>query len=333
MYYLLRILLLSGLLAGCSDFFFPEEPKNTPVENFEVFWTDLDRYYPYFAYKGLKWDSVYHATKPLISPNTTNDQLFDRLDGIVRYLRDGHVDVWAGSKVSSFDFAERYPSNQLPSIAGYLVLRTKNSQVSYGTLGTDIGYLSLRSFSGSDADFGAVDDVLREFKERSLTRLIVDIRGNGGGSDRYSSRVASRFADQHRVYAYVRYKTGPAHHELGHWLPKSVSPDGERFDGKVMLLTNRRVFSAAEDFVLAMRILPAVTVVGDTTGGGSGNPLLRTLPNGWRFRVPRWQQVSDKLEFYEGKGLYPDLPVWISEEDRTKNRDTILETAMMELRK
>jgi len=62
---------------------------------------------------------------------------------------------------------------------------------------------------------------------------------------------------------------------------------GLRYTDPIALLTNRRTFSAAESFVLAMRTLPQVTIVGDTTGGGSGNPLHRELPNGWGLSVSR----------------------------------------------
>lgn len=94
------------------------------------------------------------------------------------------------------------------------------------------------------------------------------------------------------------------------------------------VLTNRGVYSAAEDFVLAMRALPQVRTVGDTTGGGSGNPIARELPNGWVLHVPRWQVWAADGTFFEGVGLAPDLPVQMTDADRARGRDTILERAL-----
>ncbi len=318
---------------SCTDIFFPPEPSNTPEDNFEIFWNDFDRYYPFFEYKHLQWDSIYRVKRPLITPATSDAELFTHLDDMIQYLRDGHADLQTGTSQSFFDFAGKYPANQLAAVPSYVTLRVKNKKLSYGMIGSDIGYLFIRSFGGTQPEFDQVDAILRELKSHPLKGLIVDIRGNGGGSDTYSRQVAGRFADRASVYSYVRYKAGPAHNAFGEWIPKSIEPGGEHFPGKVVVLTNRRVFSAAEDFLLAMRELPTVTVVGDTTGGGSGNPLQRFLPNGWRFRVPRWQQVDVRFVHYEGIGLYPDIPIWISPDDFAAGRDTILETAIEELRK
>jgi C-terminal processing protease CtpA/Prc len=82
-----------------------------------------------------------------------------------------------------------------------------------------------------------------------------------------------------------------------------------------------------------MKVLPHVKIVGDTTGGGSGNPIVRILPNGFSYRIPRWQQVDANKTQYEGKGIYPDIPIWITEDDILNNRDAILERAIKELNK
>ena len=104
------------------------------------------------------------------------------------------------------------------------------------------------------------------------------------------------------------------------------------FLSPVAVLTNRRVLNAAESFVLAMRTLPHVITVGDTTGGGSGNPDERTLPNGWTFALSRWIEFTPDGATFEGVGLAPDFPTWITSEDRERGVDTILELAVTQLR-
>ncbi len=81
-----------------------------------------------------------------------------------------------------------------------------------------------------------------------------------------------------------------------------------------------------------MRTLPQVTVVGDTTGGGSGNPVYRELPNGWTSRVPRWLEFTSDFEPFEGVGLAPDI--WVSTPDALleSGTDRIFETAVEILR-
>ena len=80
-----------------------------------------------------------------------------------------------------------------------------------------------------------------------------------------------------------------------------------------------------------MRTFPNVITVGDTTGGGSANPEERDLPNGWSFRVSRWLVWTPEGTTFEGVGLAPEFPGWITDEDAARGVDTILELAITEL--
>jgi len=79
------------------------------------------------------------------------------------------------------------------------------------------------------------------------------------------------------------------------------------------------------------KALPNVTVIGDTTGGGSANPITLTLPNGWSYRVSRWIQYTAQKTIFEGTGLPPDIPLWITSADSSAGRDVILERAIQVL--
>ena len=74
----------------------------------------------------------------------------------------------------------------------------------------------------------------------------------------------------------MSHKTGPGHNDFS--TPKAVwlepSLDRVRWQKQAVVLTNRRSFSATNDFVNRMKILPKVTIIGDKTGGGSGPALL-----------------------------------------------------------
>ena len=113
-------------------------------------------------------------------------------------------------------------------------------------------------------------------------------------------------------------------------LPKAVwlepSLDRVRWQKQAVVLTNRRSFSATNDFVNRMKILPKVTIIGDKTGGGSGLPFSSELPNGWSVRFsasPMYDADMQHLEF----GIDPDIKVNMSSEDMQRNVDTIIEAA------
>lgn len=95
---------------------------------------------------------------------------------------------------------------------------------------------------------------------------------------------------------------------------------------QAVVLTNRRSFSATNDFVNRMKILSKVTIIGDKTGGGSGLPFSSELPNGWSVRFsasPMYDANMQHLEF----GIDPDIKVNMTSEDMQRNVDTIIEAA------
>ena len=99
-----------------------------------------------------------------------------------------------------------------------------------------------------------------------------------------------------------------------------------RWQKPVCVLTNRHVFSAANEFTLYMKALPNVKIVGDRTGGGAGMPFSSSLPNGWVVRfsaVPMYDAQRQSTEF----GIAPDYQVSMTEEDFKQGKDTIIEFA------
>ena len=65
---------------------------------------------------------------------------------------------------------------------------------------------------------------------------------------------------------------------------------------------------------------------GDKTGGGSGLPFSSELPNGWSVRFsasPIYNVNKEHIEF----GIEPDIFVSMTENDKSKGKDTIIEKA------
>ena len=91
-------------------------------------------------------------------------------------------------------------------------------------------------------------------------------------------------------------------------------------------MTNRSVFSAANEFVKYMKCCPNVIVVGDRTGGGAGMPFSSELPNGWSVRFsacPMYDRDKQMTEF----GIDPDYKVSLTSDDFARGKDTIIEFA------
>ncbi len=306
------------------------EADNTPRSNFEAYWKDVDRNYPYFIAKGINWDEVYNEYSPQITDKSSNEDLFSTLSAMTLLLQDGHVDLRSPYGVTSFDFAEGHPFNEPSHALSYVEERISNSVLTFGVVKdrTDIGYIRIQTFAGNISEFERIDEIIEKFKDKK--GIIIDVRSNGGGSDFNSLTIAGRFADKSRLYRLVTFRDGPEWDDFAEWTQHFVTPMGLRqFNKPVVLLTNRSCFSACEGFTRMMKAYPNVTMVGDTTAGGSGSPLFRELPNGWEYRVSTWLVAEpETFDVLEGKGLPPDIQVNISKADSLAGIDTILEQAI-----
>jgi hypothetical protein len=300
---------LALVAAGCADLLLPPDPDDGPEAVARALWTEVDEYYPYFELKGVNWAAVGDTFLARVTPSTSNAELFNTLSAMLLRLQDGHVSLESQFGIRAYDgWYAPYPENFDPTVVhryvGPPAGAAARGAVTWGRLAPGIGYLSIRTFAGEGIG-EAVDAALAALDP--LDGLVVDVRSNGGGSDTQSEAAAGRFVDEPVAYRTVRYKTGPGHEDFGPEITSVLQPAGPRpYTGPAVVLQNRRVFSAAEDFVLAMRVRPNVTFIGDFTGGGLSNPIARELPNGWIARVPRWRLWAADGTGFEGVGLAPD---------------------------
>ena len=154
----------------------------------------------------------------------------------------------------------------------------------YKIFDNNIGYIRYESFSSGVGD-GNLDEILVYLA--TCNGLIIDVRDNGGGNLTNSSRIAARFTNNKILTGYIQHKTGTGHSDFSKPEPIYLEPSNSiRWQKKVVILTNRRCYSATNDFVNLMRSIDNGNIiqVGDQTGGGSGLPFTSELPNGWSIR-------------------------------------------------
>ena len=322
------LIVLCAMLASCSKI---EVYDNTLTGNFEALWNMIDERYCFFDYKaeeyGLDWDAVYHQYKRKIADGMSSTGLFEVLGDMLDELRDGHVNLYAAHDVARYwDFHEGYAANFSEEIqAHYLGTDYKiASGVRYTILSDNIGYIYVPSFSNSIGE-GNLDECLHAL---AICRgLIIDVRDNGGGNLSYAETLAARFTNERVLTGYICHKTGKGHSDFS--TPKPIyleSSDRLRWQKPVCVLTNRSSYSATNDFIKIMRSLPLVTIVGDRTGGGSGLPFSSELPNGWSVRFSACPSFDVNMQHTEF-GIEPDIHVEMTDEDRARGLDTIIETA------
>lgn len=254
-------------------------------------WKIIDEQYCFLEYKQIDWDAIHTKYSKLITNNMTSEGLFEVLGKMLNELQDGHVNLASSHNVSYYDaWYQDYPRNFREDIVEDYYLGKASTDyrtaagIKYKILEDNIGYIRYGSFS-SPIGNGNLDEILSYLAV--CNGLIIDVRSNGGGNVTNSTRIAARFTNEKVLTGYISHKTGKGHNDFSEPYPIHLEPnDGVRWQKKVVVLTNRRSYSATNDFVNQMRYLPNVTTMGDKTGGGSGMPFTSELPNGWTVRFP-----------------------------------------------
>lgn len=322
------MLLSAFALHSCVD---TEEFDDSRTGNFDALWTIMDERYCFFEYKkqsyGLDWDAVYQKYRARVSEQITSAQLFEVMADMLAELRDGHVNLYAAADMGRYwSWYEDFPANFSDTLQRrYLGTDYRIAAgLKYRILDDNIGYVYCGSFADGIGE-GNLDEVLAHLM---LCRaLIIDVRNNSGGNLTTAERLAGRFVEKSTLVGYISHKTGPGHNDFSQPAEQWLEPSSRlRWHKPVCVLTNRKVYSAANEFVKYMKALPRVAVVGDRTGGGGGMPMTSSLPNGWTVRFSACPMYDSAMQSTE-HGIDPHHFVALGQEDVLKNRDTIIEYA------
>jgi len=285
------------------------QPATTFEGQFDDLWATFDRRYSYFELKGVDWDAARARYRSQAAGAPTQDAFIAVIREMLGELRDVHVSLIAPSGAYSPTYTPTATANWDRNL--WLGVVTAAGGVQYRTnLGyariKGIPYIAVGAWNSTQFTTDDLDAVLENFRQDST--LIIDVRPNGGGNDQLALALASRFTTRAVVTEYFRYRNGASHSAFTSETARSVGPRGSwQFTKPVVVLSGRGVFSSNESFIAAMRELPNATVVGDTTGSGSGNPATYELGNGWKYTVSRWVAMTADRVPFEGRGIPPDV--------------------------
>jgi hypothetical protein len=170
------------------------------------------------------------------------------------------------------------------------------------------------------------DALLDEVIERKAEALIIDLRGNPGGTDSLGIHVAQRLLADPFVYFRLSSKLE------GQWSePSGLTYEPRRpFTGRVVLLIDERTFSTASNFARCLRDLhPALRVAGRPDGAGTGAPRrIAQLPHSLAEITLCTHRVRGPAgAITEGNPTQPDVLVTWSRNDLLSGRDPDLEAA------
>jgi carboxyl-terminal processing protease len=162
---------------------------------------------------------------------------------------------------------------------------------------------------------------------RRAPALVLDLRSNGGGSTPWKLRKALVGGRRGDVIARPDLARGGG--VAGVLAPAAVALwRVPRYRGQLVVVTNGGCASACEDLVLALKGAPRVLVVGDTTFGSTGEPVVLRFANGMTARVSARRMVYRDGTPFEGVGVAPDVQVAPTATSLAAETDPVLERAL-----
>ncbi len=317
---------------GCEKAIIPENKEDLNMEDFEMAWQITKDQYPYFDYKEIDWDELYETYHPQANASQ-GDEIYKVFLEMFAHLKDGHmyIEIEGGKQLIPWIPPRRikdYYSFSPVLMGQYFesdLLLDDEEIFNYQTLPENIGYFNICTFDGK-YKFSAVNDIFNYFK--NTNGLIIDIRNNYGGDVHNVDKVVGHLIENpmpRNAYYY--------HYEQLEM--DSIRPQGSyTYLNPIVLLVNGVSFSASEITTEIMKQIEQVTVIGDTTGGGSLGYLNKyangdfRLPSGKLFHIGNLDVRKYNGMPFETVGVIPDILVPQTEADINSGHDLQLEYAI-----
>lgn len=201
--------------------------------------------------------------------------------------------------------------------------------VKHEVLAGDIGYMQITQFSPNQSESASTTELARaaasEFKQKGVKRVILDLRGNGGGALEAAVDVA------------------------GVWLPKGKTVLTERRDNVVVKTLNSNgpatlagiptvvlidggSASASEIVAGALKDNEAATLIGVKSYGKGSVQSLDKLLNGGILKVTIGRWFTPGGRNIDKEGIEPDQKVERSDDDFKNNKDPQKDAAIIFLK-
>ena len=222
---------------------------------------------------------------------------------------------------------------QAISRSGYHDIKNSSVGLQYTQIG-QIGYLTLNNFEEQTimTQFDSLYIQIAKTKG-----LIIDIRYNGGGNNEIGYHILESLTNQpfetsyYKIPRYLPESNGIQWNEntSSKWPVNSK----KQYDKPVVVLISARTFSAAEDFTVAFDFMKRGKLIGQATGGSTGQPLNFSLPGGGFARICTRHDTYPNGKEFIGIGIIPDIVVKKTIKDLRSGTDMAKEIALQLLNK
>lgn len=300
----------------------------------------LDRHFYDPAYNGADWARLVAEARPRAAAARSDGEAFGVITGLLRAIGTSHLNFTAVPGVSS-------PAPANPAAASAPAASTP--VVSWRILSSSMGYIRIESFGPTGDELppevARIDSAFARMA--TLPAIVIDLRGNEGGSVDLAYRLAQHLiaapvpagyfvvrrgfdARGMRTAAALDAATVPALPSdgsvTGAMLAGAVESAGgaamlyvgggiaRPYTGRVAVLTDGDTGSAAEAVAAMLREARGAITVGGRTAGAMLSSADVVVAPGWRLRYPAMDFRTAAGVRVEGDGVAPDVAVSATDE-------------------
>jgi len=192
----------------------------------------------------------------------------------------------------------------------------------------EIGKITIDSFEGDTAD--EFKEKYEELKQKGMKKLIVDVRGNGGGIVQEALKIADYFLEKDKI---ILVQTGKDEKKK-----ISKSENDPLVTEPMVMLINENAASASEILAAAIKENERGKLIGKTTYGKGVIQTMRQFSDGSGIKLTTDEFLTPKENKINEVGVSPDIEVSIEgvmagKPVLEKEEDTQLQRAIEELKK
>src|SRR5208337_3106023 len=195
------------------------------------------------------------------------------------------------------------------------------ARVRFAELSDDVAVLKFPGFFHTESEVEGMIGKVREHRA-----LVLDLRGNGGGSSETLKYLTAALFEKE---VKIADRIGRSERK-----PLIAKPHGHPFTGKLVVLVDSSSASAAEMFARLVQIEKRGTVLGDRTSGSVMEAKFYSYRCGVGTALFYGAEITDADVVMtdgtslEHKGVLPDEVILPSAEDLANGRDPVLARAV-----
>lgn len=165
----------------------------------------------------------------------------------------------------------------------------------------DVAYIAIETFNAYTDEY--LSEALKEADDRGITKIILDLRYNGGGQLSQAVAVASHFVDKKKPVVTIKYKNEQFN--------ETYNSTAETTKYQVAVLVNEYSASASEIVTAAIQDNECGYVIGTRTYGKGTVQSFMPIPavdGGVGITIAHYYTPNDVC--IDKKGIQPDLTVY-----------------------